>query len=303
MNINQKLKQNKPNKEKNTMKKLIVLFILVAMATTVFGQITSSDLLKERSREIQVIDKNLRKSAPRGAQVDQSEREKLVAKVDSLYQPLILAAMGRESATTATPVTPATPTTKKLVTYSEIDDSTGTKINSSASSETPINLPPPVPTPANRRANGSTVAYQGDQGAFSGNSPSVIRGADAYATVATADANAYLVRQMAKGVAATVSAPTNQVGLEGIIINKYRFQELEVKIVGTNPGNVYNKTFLLGRDQSITDYLLPGTYQATIKAIGLQGPPVIHNFVVAPHQTHSINGRNVFWGLYGGSSR
>ena len=285
------------------MKKIIiVVFVLVAMATTAFAQTTSSDLLKKRTQEIQAIDKGLRKSAPRGTQIDPADRDRLVAKVDSFYQPLILAAMERESATT--PATPATTVIKKTTSYVDYDTTGRADIVANASSETPVAMPAPIPTTTNRKANGATVAYQGDQGAFSGNSASIKRGSEAYATVAAADANAYLVRQMANGASATVSATAtaNQVGLEGTIINKYRFQELEVKIVGTNAGNVYNKTFLLGKDQSITDYLLPGTYQATIKAVGLQGSPVIHNFTVAPHQTHSFHGKNVFWGLYGGSS-
>ncbi|MDD3711608.1 MAG: hypothetical protein PHP37_03355 [Patescibacteria group bacterium] len=286
------------------MKKIIVLVIvMVAMATTVFGQkvespISSKKLYEMRAKEID----DLKKGLPRKVQLAPED----LARIDSFYLPQIKRAEDREAALlmakiapTVTP--PATPTKKKVVTYSEVD-SAGTVINSSASSETPVNLPPPVPTPASRKTNGSTVAYQGDQGAFSGNSPSVIRGAEAYATVATADANAYLVRQMANGATATVSAPANhQVGLEGTIINKYRFYELEVKIVGTNAGNVYNKTFLLGKDQSITDYLLPGTYQATIKAIGVDGI-IFHNFVVAPNQINSVNGRNVFWVIYGGSA-
>lgn len=288
------------------MKKIMMILILVAMATTIFGQTNSSDLLKKRAQEIQAVEKSLRKSAPRGTQVDPAERERLVAKVDSFYQPLILAAMEREAATT-TPAAPATPTVsviKKTTSYVDYDTTGRVDIQASASSETPVATPAPIPTPTTRKSAGATVVYQGDQGAFSGSSPSVIRGADAYATVTTADANAYLVRQMANGASATVNAPAtaNQVGLEGMIMNKYRFQELEVKIVGTNPGNVYSRTFLLGKEQSITDYLLPGTYRATIKAIGLQGPPVIHNFAVAPQQTHSFHGKNVFWGLYGGSS-
>ncbi len=288
------------------MKKLVVLFvILVAIATTVFGQITSSDLLEKRTQEIQAIDKSLRKSATRGTQVDPDEREKLVAKVDSFYQPLILAAMGRESsASTTTSATPTTSSVQKKagshITYGSDGKVTGT---TEVSSETPVAPPNPIPAPADRNCFGSTVTYQGDQGAFSGNSTSVRRGSEAYATVAIADANAYLVRQMAKGASATVNAPAtgNQVGLEGMIINKYRFRELEVEIVGTNPGNVYKRTFLLGKEQSITDYLLPGNYRATIKIVG-HGSPAIHNFTVAPQRTHSFHGKNVFWGLYGGSS-
>lgn len=281
----------------------MMILILVAMATTVFAQTTSSDLLKKRTQEIQAIEKSLRKSAPRGTQVDPADRDRLVAKVDSFYQPLILAAMARETASTSptTPATPAMSVIKKVTSYVDYDTTGHVDVQASASSETPVATPAPIPTTTNRKANGATVAYQGDQGAFSGNSASIKRGSEAYAVVATADANAYLVRQMANGATATVSAPSNQVGLEGLIINKYRFYELEVKIVGTNAGNVYNKTFLLGKDQSITDYLLPGTYQATIKAIGVDGL-ILHNFVVAPNQVNSVHGRNVFWVIYGGSA-
>ena len=149
---------------------------------------------------------------------------------------------------------------------------------------------------------GATVSYNGDQGTFKSKGLSTAKGADAYAIVATADANAYLVRQMANGASATVTAPNVQVGMEGTIVNKYSFRELEVIITGTNAGSVYRKTFILGGSQSVTDYLLPGTYQAQIRGIGINAPPVVHNFTVNPAQTHSFNGRNVFWGLYGGST-
>ena len=156
-------------------------------------------------------------------------------------------------------------------------------------------------TTKNRSSIGADVVYQGDQGSFSGKSVSVKNGAEAYATVSMADANAYLVRSMADGSTAKMSAPDLSVGLEGTIINKYRYQELSVKIVGVNPGNTYNKTFLLGKEQSITDYLLPGTYRAYIKGLN-NSKASAQEFIVTADKTHSVNGKNVYWGIWGGTS-
>jgi hypothetical protein len=152
-----------------------------------------------------------------------------------------------------------------------------------------------------RNSFGADVVYQGDQGDFSGRSVSMKNGAEAYATVSMADANAYLVRSMADGSTAKMSAPDLSVGLEGTIINKYRYQELSVKIVGVNPGNTYNKTFLLGKEQSITDYLLPGTYRAYIKGLN-NSKASAQEFIVTADKTHSVNGKNVYWGIWGGTS-
>lgn len=156
-------------------------------------------------------------------------------------------------------------------------------------------------TTKKRNSFGADVVYQGDQGDFSGRSVSIKNGAEAYATVSMADANAYLVRSMADGSTAKMSAPDLSVGLEGTIINKYRYQELSVKIVGVNPGNTYNKTFLLGKEQSITDYLLPGTYRAYIKGLN-NSQASAQEFIVTADKIHSVNGKNVYWGIWGGTS-
>lgn len=156
-------------------------------------------------------------------------------------------------------------------------------------------------TTKTRSSIGADVVYQGDQGDFSGRSVSIKNGAEAYATVSMADANAYLVRSMADGSTAKMSAPDLSVGLEGTIINKYRYQELSVKIVGVNPGNTYNKTFLLGKEQSITDYLLPGTYRAYIKGLN-NSQASAQEFIVTADKIHSVNGKNVYWGIWGGTS-
>jgi hypothetical protein len=156
-------------------------------------------------------------------------------------------------------------------------------------------------TTKTRSSIGADVIYQGDQGSFSGKSVSVKNGAEAYATVSMADANAYLVRSMADGSTTKMSAPDLSIGMEGTIINKYRYQELEVKIVGINPGNNYNKTFLLGKDQSITDYLLPGTYRAYIKGLN-NSQASAQEFVVTADKVHNVNGKNVYWGIWGGTN-
>jgi hypothetical protein len=149
---------------------------------------------------------------------------------------------------------------------------------------------------------GSKVVYQGDQGSYSGRSISSLNGASAYAVVAQADANAYLTRQMANGASATISATPREIGLEGTIINKFRYKELVVRVEGINSGNFYKKTFLLGKDQSITDYLLPGTYKATVSTTDGIGQPTETVFTVSPEKTHFLNGNNVFWGVWGGTS-
>ncbi len=188
-----------------------------------------------------------------------------VKKVDDFYGPLIERAMERES----------TPTKQETT-------------KSTREARNPI---------------GSNISYNGDQGNYSARTISARNGAESYAIVAQADANAYLTRKVADGNSnnAKIAAPNMSVGLEGVVINKYTYQELEVRIVGINPGNTYQKVFLLGRGQSITDYLLPGVYEGSVKATNQRTPTIIR-FTVEPHRTHNVNGRDVFWGLWGGSS-
>lgn len=231
------------------MKKVILFVVLAIVSFFSFSQVSSSELLKRRDKEIKAIEKeNIRPT---------KKAEKIEA-VNIFYNPLLERAMDEEKRKTE--------------------------------AETP------------RDPMGSKVIYQGDQGNYYGKSVSAQNGAKSYAIVAQADANAYLTRQMANGASATISATPREIGLEGTIINKFRYKELVVRVEGINSGNFYKKTFLLGKDQSITDYLLPGTYKATVSTTDGIGQPTETVFTVSPEKTHFLNGNNVFWGVWGGTS-
>lgn len=194
----------------------------------------------------------------------------------------------------------------KIAEVKKVDDFYGPLIERAMERESakPTKTEPTKSTRETRSPIGSNVSYQGDQGSYSAKTISARNGAESYAIVAQADANAYLTRKVADGNSnnAKIAAPNMSVGLEGVVINKYTYQELEVRIVGINPGNTYQKVFLLGRGQSVTDYLLPGTYECSVKAANQRTPPNSIRFTVEPHRTHNVNGRDVFWAVWGGSS-
>lgn len=149
------------------------------------------------------------------------------------------------------------------------------------------------------RPTGSSIEFQGDQGSFSGRSLSVTNGANAYATVTQADANAYMTRKMADGNSATISAPNNKMGLEGLIVNKYRYQGLIVEIKSIDPGNSFKKKYTLAKGQQLKEYLLPGKYQATVSTSNSQ--PSTQVFEVVANRTNNYEGNSVFWYVAGGS--
>ena len=165
-----------------------------------------------------------------------------------------------------------------------------------------------TPNRSNNKTYGSAINFEGRRGTFNGGSMSLKNGADAYATVilseSTAEinhANARLINKMADNLeeGGKMSAPDLSLGLEGIIINRYRYQELTVTIVGLT--NSFEKTYLLRKGESVVDHLLPGRYRASVKGANDRGPG-IKEFEVSPHKTDYAIGTNVFWHVAGGSS-
>lgn len=151
-----------------------------------------------------------------------------------------------------------------------------------------------------RRIAGANVNFEGE-GKFSGKSLSIEKGADVYATVVTADANAYLTKKVADGLntnSSAISAPNSNIGLEGVVVNKYKYQEAQITITGYNKGNSYRKSIFLGRGQSKKEYLLPGLYSVTITANGRTSN--LEDIAVRPNQTHDYMGSPVFWFIAGG---
>ena len=146
----------------------------------------------------------------------------------------------------------------------------------------------------------TSLSYYGDRGNFSSRNYSVKNSASAYATVATADANAYFVRSMAEKT--KIKAEENSAGLEGLIINRYSYQELTVIIERTDVNTIPSQTFLLGRNQTLSVYLLPGSYKAIVKGERDSKSSETY-FTVSPIRTHNIRGQYVFWGIWGGVSR
>ena len=154
---------------------------------------------------------------------------------------------------------------------------------------------------------GSAISFEGKRGTFDGGSVSLKNGADAYATVVLSEsaaeinhANARLINKMADNMTGEkMSAPDLSLGLEGIIINRYRYQELTVTITGLT--NSFEKTYLLRKGESVVDHLLPGRYRASVKGANDRGPG-FKEFEVSPHKTNYANGTNVFWHVAGGSS-
>jgi hypothetical protein len=277
------------------MKKLIGFIALVAMTTAVFGQTTSSDLLKKRAQEIQAIDKNLRKSAPRGTQIDPADRDRLVAKVDSFYQPLILAAMEKESAT-ATPAAPTIPVIKKNTSYVDYDTTGRADIVANASSETPVNLPPPVPTaPENKRApRGGNIIFQGANGGYAGRSSTQVA-AQAYNSSRMTEAIATSIEQTT-AQSATV-APNSQ-GYVGFVRNNDTKYVLQLTIKGVdNPYFVRNIPLKPGESQ--IHYLPAGNYviQTQFQINGVPPSDLIPKFVGNPMNLSIIDGATYFWAV------
>lgn len=293
------------------MKKLIVFIALVAMATTVFGQ-TTSELLKLRAQEIGSIEKRLKKSTARGVQIDQEKIDSMETRINNFYQPLILAAMERESPTTtpAAPTAPATTVIKKTTSYVDYDTTGRPDIVASASSETPVNLPPPVPTaPENRRApRGGNISFQGDNGGYSGRG-SIPAVADAYnssrlneaiATAIEASAQPAQVSSDGQTTAPTTSVPVEQapVNYVGYIKNHstLRGQTLFVTITGVdNPYFLQKEQAEPG--QMITAYLPAGRYRIVTKLKWIEPAEVQEIFVGNPMARDIIGGVVYHWGI------
>ncbi len=231
------------------MKNLIVFLLLSSLFFTAFSQISSSDLMKKRDKEIKATNKE---------NVAPKLKQAAIAAIDSFYMPLVREAIKNES-------------------------TSGTKISEEK------NL-----------LGETSLSYYGDKGNFSSRNSSVKNSASAYATVATADANAYFVRSMAEKT--KIQAEENSAGLEGLIINRYSYQELTVKIEKTDVKSIPSQTFLLGRNQTLQVYLLPGSYKATVKGERDNTPSETY-FTVSPIRTHNIRGQYVFWAVWGGVSQ
>lgn len=152
-----------------------------------------------------------------------------------------------------------------------------------------------------RRIAGANMEIQNGQGSFSAKSPSINRGANAYATVTVADANATLIRSLSQNGNVVSANSIRSTGLEGVVANRNRYGEMKIIIEGVNAGNSFRKTYLLNPSQSISDYLLPGRYRAIIQQNGKT--PLTEEFDVLGGQNmnHNYEGRPVFWAVWGGS--
>ncbi len=137
---------------------------------------------------------------------------------------------------------------------------------------------------------------------FQGGSLNVTKAADAYATVTMANANAYLISQMASGGQSTYSAPNNNMGLEGVIINKDSYQEFSVVIIGVDPSNsYYRKSLTIGKGEKTKIYLPVGKYTVTSK--GDYEKEESATVTVYPNTVHQIYGENVFFWITTGKRR
>lgn len=137
---------------------------------------------------------------------------------------------------------------------------------------------------------------------FQGGSLNVTKAANAYATVTMANANAYMISQMANGGQATYSAPNNNMGLEGVIINKDPYQEFSVVIIGVDPSNsYYRKSLTIGKGEKTKIYLPVGKYTVTSK--GDYEKEESATVTAYPNTVHQIYGEDVFFWITTGKRR
>ena len=145
---------------------------------------------------------------------------------------------------------------------------------------------------------------------YHGTSLSARNGARAYATVKNSQGNYEIKHALAENMASKNSNDNIQInsdngvgndGFIGKLKNYYRVQTVTARIQSTEPGTDFNKTFIIGPGQTLTGYLLPGTYHETTY-IGneLTG---CGNFEVRADQTHSFLGEEIYWGITIGARR
>ena len=150
-----------------------------------------------------------------------------------------------------------------------------------------------------RTMPGSDLAHQGRSGYFIGNSVSTTRGADAYATVVQAEANAYLTEQYANNIgSAEVISPAGG-GLKVVLSNEYRYVDVNINIKNKTTGK--ETAVFLRRNGKTTVNLPPGEYSYTAWSNNGWKPADAKNFSLRLNNYYEFDGERVGYYIVVGS--
>lgn len=108
-----------------------------------------------------------------------------------------------------------------------------------------------------RRIAGANVQIEGYNGNFSGKTSNINKGANAYATVRQADANAYFTEKYADNLGSQFSASSGA-GVKVVISNEYRYKDIQVVVKNRLTGQ--EKAVFVRRSGKTNVNLLPGDY-------------------------------------------
>jgi len=146
------------------------------------------------------------------------------------------------------------------------------------------------------------LSYNGNQGNVSSRNSSVIKSAEAYSTMAYADANLIISKKIAESISTTNTFDNDyyNLGFEGAIHNRYRYQIVDIEITGKN----YRKTIPVKPNETVFLNLLPGKYIISAKGERDSNPGIIE-IDVEPgiKDFRSDNGKDYVWGANVGVSR
>lgn len=148
-----------------------------------------------------------------------------------------------------------------------------------------------------RKFLGANVDLEG-QGKFSGKSLSIDRGANAYATVVTADANAYLTKKYAENLNSTGVVSSNG-GMKIVISNEYRYADANISVKNKQTGQEMAVFVRRGGKTSIN--LLPGEYSYTASTNNGMQASNTKNFVLKLNNYYEFDGERVGYYLVIGS--
>lgn len=186
---------------------LVVFFSIFSFLS--YSQISSTDLLKQRQKEIEKVIKQKLDPETEGSRIDS---------INSFYERLTKEVLKKES-------------------FSK-------------------------PEKERSFLGQTSLSYNGNQGTVYSRNSSVTKSAEAYSTMAYADANLII----SKKVAESISTDNNQIntsnyynyGFEGAICNRYRYQKIDIKIKGI--GNNYDLVASVDANETFFANLLPGSY-------------------------------------------
>lgn len=144
---------------------------------------------------------------------------------------------------------------------------------------------------------GANVDLEGE-GHFSGKTLSIKKGSDAYATVVTADANAYLTKRYAENLNSTGAVSSNG-GMKIVISNEYRYADVNVSV--KNKQNGQETAVFVRRNGKTSVNLLPGEYSYTASTNNGMSASNVKNFTLKLNNYYEFDGERVGYYLVVGS--